>query len=122
MAPRPPKLATDAASQFPSFDELAAEARKKTPETPYLLPIKGDVYEITLDADRFLTITRAQLIGDYESMYEALFPDNTKRAIVRASFIGAPPTVVDALVGNVLSYYYGHGLQIEAEQGNSSAS
>lgn len=119
--PARPKLPLDV-KNFPSFDELAADARDASPEDPYLLPIGEDVYEIALDADRYMVISRAQLVGDYESMFAALFPDPGERALVRAHMKGKPPQLVDRLVGNVLSYFYGNGLQIEAAKGNSPAS
>lgn len=121
MAPARPKKPLDARN-FPGFDELAADAREGTPEDPYLLPIGDTVYEIHLDADRFMVISRAQLTGDYEAMFAALFPDVKERAIVRAHLKGKPPLLMDRLVGNVLSYFYGTGLQIEAAKGNSPAS
>lgn len=121
MAPRTPKLAIDS-KNFPSFDDLAADARDASPEDPYLLPIGDDVHEINLDADRYMVISRAQLTGDYETMFAALFPDTGERAVIRAHMKGKPPQIVDRLVGNVLSYYYGNGLQIEAAKGNSPAS
>lgn len=121
MPPARPKMPLDT-SKFPSFDELAADARKGAPEDPYLLPIGDDVHEINLDADGYMLITRAQLVGDYETMFNALFPDVKERAIVRARMKGAPPMFVDRLVGNVLAYYYGQGLQVEAAKGNSRAS
>lgn len=108
--------------RFPTFEELAADARNDSPEDPYLLPIKDKVIEITLDGDRFLTLSTARRLGDYEGMYEALFTDKSDRALVRAAFKKAPPLMVDRLVGNVLSYFYGNGLQIEAAEGNSPAS
>jgi hypothetical protein len=119
--PARPKKPLDS-SNFPSFDDLAADARDASPEDPYLLPIGDDIHEITLDADRYMVISRAQIIGDYESMFAALFTDPAERAVVRAHMKGKPPQLVDRLVGNVLSYFYGNGLQIEAGKGNSPAS
>jgi hypothetical protein len=121
--PARPKLAAKAAGNFPTFDELAADAREVSPEDPYLLPLPGgDVIEIRLNGDQYLTLTRAQLRGDYETMFETLFPDAEDRALVRIHFRKAPALMADRLIGNVLSYFYGNGLQIEAAKGNSPAS
>jgi hypothetical protein len=121
--PAKPKIAAKAAANFPSFDELAEDARAASPDSPYLLPLPGgDVIEITLNGDQYLAITRAQLRGDYETMFETLIPDAEDRALVRIHFRKAPALMMDRLTGNVLSYYYGNGLQIEAAKGNSPAS
>lgn len=120
--PRTAKKAAVEAGQFPTFDELAADAAASAPEDPYLLPINGQVIEIRLNGDSFLALSSARLVGDYEAMFDTLFPDKGDRTLVRLAFKKTPPLMVDRLVGNVLSYYYGTGLQIEAAKGNSPAS
>ena len=52
--PARPKLAASAAKEvrFPSFDELAADAAERSPDQPYLLPLKNTTIEIDLDGAR----------------------------------------------------------------------
>lgn len=129
MPPSAPKLAGKAASEvrFPTWDELAAEATIDMPlyELPLGVTAKGepDVVEIPIpDGASYLKIVRAQRTGDANVIFDELFPDELVRERVRVKMRGVHFPIIDVLVGNVLSYYYGVGLQVEAKSGNSPAS
>ena len=127
MAPRAPKTAAAAAAdyRFPTIADLIEDANKGVEDLPpYQLPISAKhVVEIPRpDADTYLSVLAAQRRGAEDLMLQLLIPDKGDHAAVRLSMKGAPMGLPDRIIGNVLSYYYGTGLVVEAEEGNSPAS
>jgi hypothetical protein len=127
MAPRAPKTAAAAAGdyRFPTMADLIAEAAKVTDDLePYQLPL-SDKHIVTVpkpDGDTYLSVLAAQRRGAEDLMLQLLIPDAGDHAAVRLAMKGAPMRVADAIIGNILSYYYGTGLLTEAAEGNSPAS
>lgn len=129
MPPRPPKTAAKAAGdyKFPTLAEMVKDAAKTSGSDdlePYQLPLSAKhVIEVPRpDADVYLSVLQARRIGAEDLMLKLLIPDAGDHAALRLALKGAPMTAPDAIIGNILSYYYGTGLLIEADEGNSPAS
>jgi hypothetical protein len=125
MAPAGPKKA---ATKFPGWDELAAEATR-TAETagsmePYQLPLdENDIVEIQrFDGESYLRFIDSQRRGDVVGLMEAMFPDDKTRARVAAKMKGVPFEIVDTLGNKVLRHFYGLSISTEEKSGNSPAS
>lgn len=129
MAPRAPKTAAAAASdyKFPSIADLIEDATEQVKDLPpYQLPLSAKhVIEIPRpDAETYLGVLAAQRRGAEDLMLKLLIPNPGDHAAVMVKMKGAPMQLPDRIIGNVLSYFYGTGLVVEArsDEGNSPAS
>lgn len=123
-----PRTEGKAATKFPGFEDLLAEAQR-TSETagktePYELPFgEDDVVLIErFDADTYLDFIDAQRRGDSAAIMVAMFPDKKVRERVRIKMRGAPFEIVDVLATKVIRHFYGLSIETEERSGNSGAS